>query len=68
MAYWINNYYDLPEAERIDKQDELVHKIKAMIDEQYAGGRTTVMGDDELDSMVAMIDPKRHKALLILAE
>lgn len=68
VAYWINNYYDLPEAERIDKKDELVHKIKEMIDEQYAGGRTTVMGDDELDSMVAMIDPKRHKALLILAE
>lgn len=68
VAYWINNYYDLPEEERIDKKDELVVKIKEMIDEQYAGGRTTVMGDDELDNLVAVIAPKRHKALLILAQ
>lgn len=68
ITYWINNYYDLPEEYKIDKKDELITKIKELVDEQYAEGRTTVMGDDELDTLFSQIDPKRHKALLILAE
>lgn len=68
IAYWMNGYYDLPEDKRIDKKDDLVIKIKSIIDDLYAKGRTTVMGDDELDGLVAAIDPKKHKELLILAE
>lgn len=68
VAYWINGYYDLDEADRIDKKDPICVKIKEIIDDLYAQGRTTVMGDDELDSLVAQIDPKRHKALLLQAK
>lgn len=68
VAYWINAFYQLPEEARIDKKDPLVGAIKDMIDKEYAEGRTTVMGDDELDGMLRYIDPKRHKELLILAE
>lgn len=68
VAYWLNTYYDLPENFRVDKKDDICNKVKEVIDGQYAQGRTTVMGDDELDSIVAMIDPNKHKALLIMAE
>lgn len=68
VAYWINGYYNLPQDKRIDKRDLLVVKIKEIIDSMYVQGRTTVMGDDELDGIVAQLDPKRHKELLILAE
>ena len=68
VAYWINGYYDLDEQDRIDKKDPICVKIKEIIDDLYAQGRTTVMGDDELDSLVAQIDPKRHKALLLQAK
>ena len=31
-----------------------------MVDNEYAQGRNTVMGDIELDGMVAQADPKLH--------
>ena len=37
--------------------------VKAQVDEEYAKGRNTVMGDDELDSMVRLADKRRHKLL-----
>ena len=61
IAYWINDYYFLPEVHRIDKKDPLVQKMKEFIDEEYAQGRNSIMGDDELDNMIRLIDRDKHR-------
>ena len=61
IAYWINDYYSLPEEYRIDKRDELVVKMKEQIDAEYAAGRNSIMGDDELDNMIRQLDRARHR-------
>lgn len=68
IAYWINQYYELPEEHKIEKNHPIVAKIKELIDKEYADGRCSVMGDDELDSMLMACDKEFHKKLLILAE
>lgn len=65
IAYWINQYYELSGDEIVDKNDPLVAAVKAQVDEEYAAGRNTVMGDDELDSMVRYADKRRHKLLIV---
>ena len=52
IAYWINKHYSLPDFRQVTKQDPLVIKIKEEIDRLYADGRTTVMGDDELEQII----------------
>ncbi len=68
VAYWINDFYGLPEGSRVQKDDPLVARVKAMIDEEYRQGRCTVYGDSELDGMVRLADPQRHKEFYILGE
>ena len=65
IAYWVNDFYQLPASEKIDKQDSLIVEMKKMIDLEYASGRTSIMGDDELDNMVRNIDKKRHQLMYI---
>lgn len=65
IAYWINDYYELPEEHRVDKREEIVAKVKAMVDAEYESGRNSVMGDDELDNLVRIADKKRHKEFLV---
>lgn len=61
IAYWINDYYDLPEGYKIDKKDVLVVKMKEQIDSEYASGRNSIWGDDELDNMIRLLDRDRHR-------
>lgn len=68
ITYWINEYYELPPEHKIEKSHPIVAKIKDMIDKEYADGRMSVMGDDELDSMLMACDKEFHKKLLIYAE
>ena len=68
LAYWMNDYYELPESHRVDKHDPLVVRLKEMVDAEYAGGRNSIMGDDELDTMIRLADKKRHKELLTFTE
>lgn len=67
IAYWINDYYELPDEHKIDKKDPLIAKVKEMIDAEYANGRNSIMGDDELDNLIRIANPKRHKEFLIYA-
>ena len=53
IAYWINSHYNLPESKQVSKHDEIVMKIKAAVDREYEDGRTTLMGDDELEAIIA---------------
>lgn len=68
IAYWINDYYELPKEFKIDKKDPLIEKMKILIDEQYNNGRNSIMGDDELDNMVRLVDKKRHKQFIVHIE
>lgn len=52
IAHWINAYYRLPEERQVDKNAELVMRVKAMVDKEYDEGRVTVMTDNELVCMI----------------
>lgn len=64
IAYWINGYYKLPKDHEIDKKDEIVVKMKEYIDDLYAKGRNTCMGDEEMDEILHHLNPKLHKKLI----
>ena len=44
----INTYFHLPEEKRVDKGCSLVREVKKWVDDEYAGGRVTVLTDAEL--------------------
>ncbi len=58
VAYWINKHFEIPENLKVNKRDEIVVLTKAKIDEAYADGRTTLMGDEELGAIVKSISPE----------
>ena len=47
IAYWINKHYHT----NVTKQNAVVQKMKEAIDNLYADGRTTVMGEEELEAL-----------------
>ncbi len=51
IAYWINKHYKLPAEKQVGKQDWIVKQMKDSIDALYADGRTTVMGEKELEDL-----------------
>ena len=51
IAYWINKHYKLPPEKQVGKQDWLVQELKKQIDALYSDGRTTVMGEEELETL-----------------
>jgi isopropylmalate/homocitrate/citramalate synthase len=59
IAYWINQTYNLPEAEKLDKRSELVVALKDWVDLQYEEGRQTAMTDNELKEKIAQLAPGR---------
>ncbi len=52
IAHWINTYYKLKGDEQVDKQSELVKKVKSWVDAEYETGRVTVITDDELIDII----------------
>ena len=53
IAYWINQNYRLRSDHQLSKHDALVEKLKVWVDEQYAGGRTTALSNEELEEKIA---------------
>ena len=51
IAYWINKHYKFPPEKQVSKQDVIVQQMKETIDSLYADGRTTVMGEEELEQI-----------------
>jgi len=51
IAYWLNTYFKFPPEKQISKQDWIVVAMKKEIDALYADGRTTVMGEEELEEL-----------------
>ena len=52
----MNGYFALVGEEKVDKRHPVIMKMKTLVDEQYANGRNTVMGDIELEEMLQDID------------
>lgn len=48
IAHWINTYYRLPDDKKTNKNNEIVQRVKAWVDQQYEEGRVTVITDEEL--------------------
>lgn len=64
VAHWMNGYFRLKGENIIPKDDPLVQAVRAQVDELYAQGRNTVMGDEELEIMVRNADVDRYERLL----
>lgn len=63
IACWINNYYRLSGDNAIDKKHPTVAKIKEWADREYAGGRVTVISDDEMISLVRKYGIEAERSL-----
>ncbi len=61
IAYWINNHYSLKGEDMVTKHDQFIIDMKAMIDEMYVDGRTTIMGEEELEEIIEALAPGRFK-------
>jgi isopropylmalate/homocitrate/citramalate synthase len=62
IAHWLNSFYELngsPAA--VDKRHPAIEQMQKMIGEEYASGRTTVMGDGELEAMLREADFELYK-------
>ena len=53
IAYWLNNYYNLPESKRFSKTSELVLFIKKWVDNEFDNGRVTFISADEMKKLVS---------------
>ena len=51
IAFWINDYYDLSDEEKVNKQSLIVLQVKEWIDKEYAAGRETMISDGELETL-----------------
>ena len=51
IAFWINDYYSLPEGQKVTKQHPVVLRAKEWIDKEYENGRETMISDDELEAL-----------------
>ena len=61
IAYWVNQTYNLPDEENLDKRDPLVVALKEWIDEQYENERQTAMTDKEMDEKIQELAPGRFQ-------
>ena len=64
IALWMNRFFRLEDDKSVDKKSELVAKVKEQVDLEYAEGRNTVMGDDELEQIIKRIDFKSYEKLV----
>ena len=63
IAHWLNGYFSLNGDDAITKQATIVQKMKDAVDREYADGRTTVMGDEELENMLRELDFNEYERL-----
>jgi isopropylmalate/homocitrate/citramalate synthase len=52
IAHWINTYYRLDDAHKVDKNSELVQSVKTWVDSEYEQGRVTSITDNELERAI----------------
>ena len=55
-------HYKLQGDKQLSKKDEVVVKMKEEIDKLYVDGRTTVMGDEELEKLYESLTGKKRRS------
>ena len=60
IAHWLNTYFRLKEDKQIDKNSLMVTEMKKWIDEEYAGGRVTVLTDEEILTCLDRVCEEHH--------
>jgi isopropylmalate/homocitrate/citramalate synthase len=60
IAFWINTQLHVKKEKKIDKAHPGIAKIKQWIDEQFAGGRVSVITDDEMLDLVKKYVPEYY--------
>jgi len=63
VAHWINSFFRLTGDEVVDKHAPVVAAVKELVDKEYASGRNTVMGDEELANMLMACDYNEYTRL-----
>lgn len=63
IAHWLNGYFRLKGDEAVDKRAPVIAKMKEMVDKEYEEGRTTVMGDGELEHILSVVDFEEYERL-----
>ena len=63
IAYWINTYYKLPKERQVDKDAEIVRRVKEWVNREYEDGRVTVLTDEELVEKIEQICEDLHITL-----
>ena len=48
IAYWVNQRLEIPESQKVGKDDQGVKAIKEWVDAQYQAGRNTGISDEEM--------------------
>ncbi|NLG38265.1 MAG: hypothetical protein GX549_09610, partial [Clostridiales bacterium] len=43
--------------------DPVVERVREMVDAEFAAGRNTLMGDEEMETMVRMADPDFYNTI-----
>ena len=57
LAFWINQHYGLEGDAMVSKQNDIVIRMKEIIDRQYDEGRNTLMGTQELEEILDALAP-----------
>ena len=55
--------FKLLEERKVDKNSELVHRLKEWVDKQYEDGRVTVLTDEELIAKIESVCRELHVVL-----
>lgn len=63
IAHWLNAFFKLNGENKIDKRHPVIAKIKEQVDLEFAEGRTTVFGDEELESLLRSLDAEFYAKL-----
>ena len=64
IAHWINGFFRIagtPGA--LDKHSPIVAAMKDIVDKEYANGRNTVMGDEELEDIMRTVDFNEYERI-----
>ena len=63
IAHWLNDYFNLKDRTPVDKKHPAIVRLKEWVDKQYAQGRVTSIGDEELAAALREIAPAFYAEL-----
>ena len=63
ITHWMNDYFRLHGKLELNKREDIITKVKELVDREFANGRTTLLGDNELEEMVVEADPLFYESI-----